>query len=136
MVVCFGLKQIYLEKTKLDTFLILITLFTVNHLAHFFYLRQNFKQRSKVLKISENKHGFITSVSVMLFPAILLFYENLTMLLYSYIILHLFNVSYIIIDIFNNKVKQGKKAYHNKFGIIVTSVACMYVVYRIFLDFS
>jgi len=38
----YGLKSIYKEKYKLKLFKLLITLFAVNHLIHFFFVYQNF----------------------------------------------------------------------------------------------
>ncbi len=135
MIAWFGLKEIYAGKMYLDMFQILITLFAVNHLIHFFYLYQNFKQHALLLKPAENKHGIFTTVCILLVPVILWSCKHVNGVLYSCLLLHLFNVSYIIIDIFNNKIKQGNKAYHNKLGILVTSVACLCVLYRIFSEY-
>jgi len=135
MIGCFGLKQIYLANTTLNIFLILVTLFAVNHLIHFFYVYQNFKHRIMVLKIAENKHGFITYMCILLLPIILWSYKELSVVLYSCIVLHLFNVSYIIIETFLIKVKQGQRAYHNRLGILLTTAACIFVLCRFILEY-
>jgi hypothetical protein len=130
----FGLKQIFLDEKKKDQFRILITLFAVNHLLHFFFVFQTFKHHMMPLNISENLHGFITFISVLIIPVILWSSTKLNRVLYIYIILHLFNVSYFIMETFYNKIKPDKPAYHNQFGIAVTTAACVYILYRIFRE--
>ncbi|WP_317898405.1 hypothetical protein [Aurantibacillus circumpalustris] len=88
------------------------------------------------LNISENKHGFITFICVLLIPIILWIFKSINKILYTIIIIHLFNVSYFIMDTFYNKIKPDKPAYHNQFGIVVTTAACIYVFYRIFREFK
>lgn len=51
MVGYYGLKGMYLDDKKKDTFRILITLFAVNHLIHFFYVFMRFKSHSEALDI-------------------------------------------------------------------------------------
>ena len=132
----FGLKQIYFEKAKLDTFLNLVFIFTINHLIHFFYISQNFKRKSKAIKVSDEKHGIFTFVCITLFPIILWYFKNLNLVLYVYIILHLFNVSYAFMDVLYNKIRvKSERRNHNKLGIIVSTVACIYLVYRVFQEF-
>ena len=136
MIGYFGLKQIYFDETKKNKFRILITLFAVNHLIHFFYVFQNFKHHTMVLKISDNKHGLVTFICIVIIPIILWIVKKLNTVLYICIILHLFNVSYFIIDTFKDKIKPDKPAYHNQFGIAVTSAACIYILYRIFREYK
>jgi hypothetical protein len=62
MIGYFGLKKIYLDEKKKDAFRILITLFAINHLVHFFYVFQNFKHHAWVFSVTENMHGFITFI--------------------------------------------------------------------------
>ena len=45
MIGYFGLKKIYKEDDKKNVFRILITLFAVNHLIHFYFVAQNFKSQ-------------------------------------------------------------------------------------------
>src|ERR1017187_2055862 len=54
MVGYYGLKKIYLDDKKKDSFRILITLFAINHLVHFFYVYQSFKHHSLELSVAEN----------------------------------------------------------------------------------
>jgi hypothetical protein len=134
MIGYYGLSNIYNEQRKKDIFLILITLFAVNHLTHFFYIYQNFKHHTMDLNISDNKHGFITFVFVLAIPVLLWTVKNFSALLYFIVVAHLFNVSYFICETFYNKVKPDKPAYHNQFGILVTCLACFYILYRVFLE--
>jgi hypothetical protein len=131
-----GLKQLYAVHIQWEFFLVLSTLFAVNHVMHFYYLVQNFKQRALVLKVSENRHGCITTICILLFPFVLVFFTHLNTLLYIVIVIHVLNVSYAIMDIFNNKVKQGTNAYHNQLGILITASGCVYVLYRMYCTYS
>jgi len=88
------------------------------------------------LNISENKHGFITFICIQLIPIILWTFKKLNTALYISIILHLFNVSYFIMETFYNKIKPDKPAYHNQFGIAVTTAACIYILYRVFREYK
>jgi hypothetical protein len=136
MIGYLGLKQIYLDNTKKDKLRIFITLFAVNHLVHFFYVFQTFKHHTMGLNISENKHGFTTFICILLIPIILWTFKNLNKALYICIILHLFNVSYFIMETFYNKIKPDKPAYHNQFGIAVTTASCIYILYRVFREYK
>lgn len=134
MVGYYGLKKIYFDDMKKDSFRILITLFAINHLIHFFYVYQNFKHHSLELSIVENLHGFITFIFILIIPFILWNFNNLNRLLYFGIIIHLFNVSYFICKTFLSKVKPEHPAYHNQFGIVVITAACLYILYRIYWE--
>jgi succinate dehydrogenase hydrophobic anchor subunit len=134
MVGYYGLKRIYSDDKKKDSFRILITLFAINHLIHFFYVFQNFKSHTMALNIDENKHGFVTFIFIILIPFILWMSKNLNKLLYFGIILHLFNVSYFIGETFLSKIKPDKPAYHNQFGIVAITAACLYILYRVFRE--
>lgn len=136
MIGYFGLQKIYLDNTKKDKFRVLITLFAVNHLIHFFFVFQTFKHHTMTLDISENKHGFITFICIQLMPILLWTCRNLNKVLYVSIILHLFNVSYFIMETFYTKIKPDKPAYHNQFGIAVTTAACVYILYRVFREYK
>jgi hypothetical protein len=136
MIGYFGLKQIYSDDKKKDQFRVLITLFAFNHLIHFFFVFQTFNLHTMDLNISENKHGFITFMCIQLIPLVLWTFKKLNWMLYLGIILHLFNVSYFIMETFYNKIKPEKPAYHNQFGIVVTTAACLYVLYRVYRDYK
>lgn len=134
MVGYFGLKQIYADDTKKDAFRILITLFAVNHLIHFFFVYQNFKTHAMNLDISDNKHGFVTFICIAVITIALWRFTKLNKVLYSCIILHLFNVSYFIIDTLYHKIKPDIITFHYKFGIFITSSALIYILYRIICE--
>jgi hypothetical protein len=105
--------------------------FATNHLLHFYFVFQNFKSHSITLSIAENIHGFITFISILIIPIILWSFKKLNKVLYFSIILYLFNVSYFINETFLSKVKPDKPAYHNQFGIVVITAACLFVFYRV-----
>jgi hypothetical protein len=131
----FGLKQIYLDKVKFDLFFNLVIIFTINHLIHFLYLTQNFKRKSKTIKISEEKHGIITFVCITLFPVFIWYFKNLSLALYTCIILHLFNVSYAFMDVLYNKIRtRSKITIHNKLGLVATILCWIYIGYKICLE--
>ena len=140
MVGYYGLKEIYSDDKKKDTFRILITLFGFNHLIHFLFLFLTLKSNGVPLDFGEpihvggTLHGFITFIFIILIPFILWTYENLNKLLYFGIILHLFNVSCFIIKTFWGKIKPDHPAYHNQFGIAVITATCIYILYRIFIE--
>ena len=134
MVGYYGLKEIYADDKKRVSFLILITLFTINHLIHFLFLFLRFKNHETTLSIGENLHGFITFMFIVIIPFFLWGYKNLNRLLYFVILLHLFNISYFINKTFLGKVAPGHPAYHNQFGWVVITVACLYILYRVYLE--
>jgi DMSO/TMAO reductase YedYZ heme-binding membrane subunit len=131
MIGYYGLKKIYADEQKKNAFRILMTLFTINHFIHFFYVSLNFKSHDLALHIGENKHGFITFIFILVFPIILWITRKLNKLLYAGILLHLFNVSYFVCETFLSKVQADKPAYHNQLGIVVIGAALLYVLYRI-----
>ena len=135
MVGYYGLKEIYSDDKKKDSFRVLITVFTFNHLIHFLFVFLRFKGHSAPFTIGENLHGFITFIFIILTPFILWTYKNLGKMLYWGIILHLFNVSYFINKTFLGKVNPpDHPAYHNQFGIVIITAACLYILYRVVLE--
>ena len=130
----YGLREIYQDQKKKDAFLVLMTIFLVNHLIHFIYVFLNFKTLSKQLVAEANIHGFITFMLIIIAPIILWSCKNLNRLLYFAIILHLFNVSYFMNITFLSKVKPEDPAYHDQFGIVALSAACLYILYRVFQE--
>ena len=131
MVGYFGLKQIYSNEKNKDTFRILMTLFAFNHIIHFFFVYQNFKSHAMPLDISDNKHGFVTFICIVLMTIALWTFKNLNKMLYISIIFHLFNVSYFIMETLYNKIKPDIITIHYKFGIFITSTAMLYILYRV-----
>lgn len=130
----YGLKKVYHLDSCKEKFRVLITLFTANHLIHFFYVYQNFKSHTMNLSIAENLHGFITFICIIVIPLIIWTSKKLTPLLYTGIILHLFNASYFIMHTFYGKIKPDKPAYHNQLGILVTSLALLYILFRMYKE--
>lgn len=132
----FGLKQIYSDKEKFDIFFNLITILTINHLIHFFYISRNFNRKSLKIKLSQEKRGIITYICITLFPILIWYFKNLNIVLYICIMLHLLNVSYVFILALNTKIRyKSKITIHNRFGIIATIAAWIFVVFRIFVPF-
>lgn len=130
----YGLKQIYSEKEYFDIFFNLITIFTINHLIHFFYISQNFKRKSLKIKLSEEKRGVFTYICITLFPIFIWYFNNLNTVVYICIILHLLNVSHVFVLALNTKIRvKSRITIHNRIGIIATIVAWIFVVYRIFV---
>jgi len=130
-----GLKKIYSDENKKESFLILMTLFTFNHLICLLFVILRFKSHTATLSLVENLHGFITFIFIVLVPLILWKKRNLNKLIYTGIILHLLNISYFIIKTFLGKVKPPEHpAYHNQFGIVIIISACIFILYRVFLE--
>ena len=140
MVGYYGLKEIYRDNKKKDTFRILITLFGINHLIHFLFLYLTSKTNGVPLNLAEpihlggTLHGFITFIFIIILPIILWTTKYLNKLLYFVILLHLFNVSCFIIRTFWGKIKPDHPAYHNQFGIALITAACIYILYRVFRE--
>lgn len=130
----FGLKRIYSEQANFDIFLNLITILTINHLIHFFYISRNFKRKSLKINFSAEKRGIITYICITLFPIFIWYFKNLNVMLYISIILHLLNVSYVFVLALKTKIKYNSKiTIHNRIGIIATIAAWIFVVYRAFI---
>jgi hypothetical protein len=134
MVGYYGLKGIFNHQRMKDSFLILLILFLVNHFIHFVYLYLNFTSHAKQLVAAPNTRGFATFALIILAPIIVWNCKNLNRLLYVAIILHLFNVSYFMNITFLSKVKPEDPAYHDQFGIIAITAACLYILYRVFKE--
>jgi hypothetical protein len=135
MVGYYGLKKIYSEEKKKELFLISITLFTINHQIHLLFVFLRFRSHTATLSIAENLHGFITFIFIIIVPFILWTHKHLTRFLYIGIILHLLNISYFINKTFLGKVKPPvHPAYHNQFGIVVITAACIYIAYRVYQE--
>ena len=132
----FGLKQIYFDKAKFDIFFNLVTILSINHLIHFFYISRNFKRKSLKIKFSQEKRGIFTYICITLFPIFIWYFKNLNAVLYICIILHLLNVSYVFVLALKTKIRyKSKITIHNRFGIIATIAAWIFVVCSIFVSF-
>jgi DMSO/TMAO reductase YedYZ heme-binding membrane subunit len=131
MIGYFGLKTIFNNENKRKIFRILITLFAVNHLIHFYFVSQYFKDQFLELDISHNLHGFITFIFILTLPIILWSTKNLNKLLYFFILLHLFNVTYFISITFYSRVKPEDPAYLHQLGILFMIGTLVYILYRV-----
>ncbi len=141
MVGYYGLKNIYSDDKKKESFLILITLFTCNHLIHLLFVTLNLRSHGKSfdingpIEIGGTIHGIITFSSIVIIPLILWNYQRLSKLLYFVIILYLLNISSFIIKTFLGKIKLPENpAYHNQLGITLISAACIYILYRVYVE--
>lgn len=141
MVGYYGLIEIYADDKKRDSFLILMTLFAFNHLFHLLFVILRFRSHGESfppagpIHIGGTVHGFITFSFIIIIPIILWSYKYLSKLLYAVLILHLFNISCFIIKTFSGKVKPpDHPAYHNQFGVIMIAAACVYILYRVFIE--
>jgi len=131
-----GLKTIFQQEKKKNIFRTLMTLFAVNHLVHFFFVSQYLKDHMVELNISENIHGFITFLLVVLFPILLWASKGLNRVLYIGVILHIFNVTYFISDTFLSRVKPEDPAYLHRIGVLIMIGVALYTLYRMFRERS
>lgn len=136
MIGFYGLKKIFSKPEKKETLQVLMLLFSINHLIHFFFVATNFQNHSMVLSISENLHGFISFIFIILVPIILLRIKRLDSVLYTVILLYLVNTSYFIMQTFYSKITVERPAYHNQFGILVISLTLGYILYRVIREIS
>ena len=134
MVGYYGLKKIYQDQKKKDALVVLTIVFLVNHLIHFVFLYLNHKTLEKHLIVDTNTRGFIAFALIIVAPIILWHCQKLNRLLYFAIILHLFNLSYFMNITFLSKVKPEDPAYHDQFGILAITAACLYILYRVFQE--
>ena len=141
MVGYYGLKKIYADEKKKESFLVLITLFTCNHLIHLLFVILRFRSHGESISlagpvdIGGTLHGIITFASVVIIPFILWKYKYLNKLLYFVIILYLFNISSFIVKTFRGKIKPPEHpAYHNQLGIVLITAACIYILYRVYQE--
>lgn len=136
MVGSFGLKQIFVDENKLNQLRVLLTIFAINHLIHFFFVLQNFHHHAMELSISGNRHGFISFLGILLFTVIVWKVKRLNRALNISLVLHLLNVSYFIMETFYNKIKPDHPAYHNQIGIAITAAGCIFVLSKVVQDFK
>lgn len=141
MVGYYGMKYIYNNEKIKESFLILIILFTCNHLIHLLFVILRFRSHDDSisihgpLEIGGTIHGIITFSSIVIIPFIIWNYKRLSKFLYFVIILHLLNISCFIIKTFLSKVKPPEHpAYHNQFGIAIICAACIYILYRVYVE--
>ncbi len=136
-----GLKKIYADDNKRDLFLVLLTLFSVNHLVHLLFVLLRFRSHGEAIDLHDAVniggilHGLITFAFIIVMPFVIWHYKRLHKLLYFAIIFHLFNISCFIVKTFLSKIKPpDQPAYHNQFGIVVITAACFYILYSIYRE--
>ncbi|MBI1288750.1 MAG: hypothetical protein GC178_14375 [Flavobacteriales bacterium] len=141
MVGYYGLRKIYGDEKKKESFLVLLTLFTCNHLIHLLFVILRFRSHGESLglggpvTLGGMLHGAITFASIIVVPFILWNYKHLSRLLYGSIILYLLNISSFIVKTFFDKVAPPEHpAYHNQLGIALIIAGCMYVLYRTYIE--
>ncbi len=130
----YGLIKGYQDNKKKEIFQVLILLFSINHFIHLFFVIINFNHHSLDLKISDNIHGFVTFIFLIIIPIIVWFRKSPTKIFYTIIILHLLNVTYFIIKTFESKITPERPAYHNQFGILILCLAWLYIIFRIIVE--
>jgi hypothetical protein len=137
----YGLKSIFADDRKRNSFLILMTLFSFNHIIHLLFVILRFRSHGESItfagpmEIGGALHGFITFSFIVIMPFILWSYKHLNKFLYAVTIFHLLNISCFIVKTFLGKVKPpDHPAYHNQFGAVAISVACVYILYRVYKE--
>lgn len=137
----YGLKKIYSDEKKKESFLILISLFACNHLIHLLFVMLNLSSHGKSIdikgpmEIGGSIHGIITFTSILIIPLLLWNYQRLSKALYFVILLYLLNISSFIIKTFLGKINLPEHpAYHNQLGIALISAACIYILYRVYVE--
>lgn len=141
MVGYYGLKRIYSDEKKKETFLLLITLFTCNHLIHLLFVILRFRSHGESISLNGGieiggiLHGVITFASIVIIPIILWSSKFLNKLLSFIIIIYLLNISSFIVKTFLGKVNLPEHpAYHNQLGIVVITGACVYILFRVYIE--
>lgn len=136
MVGYYGLKNIYSNTKIKQRFQLLITLFSVNHFIHLFFVSRNFETAGTAeLRMVDNIHGAIIFASLILVPIIVLSVKKLNLILYVLLIAHLFNVTYFMIMTFHSRYKPGvDESYLHRIGNLIMILACIYVLYGAFKE--
>lgn len=131
----YGLTNIYKEESKLKFFRLMITLFTINHLIHFFFVYQNFNWHKMDLNVYDNLHGFITFISLIIIPIVVYRLNRLSKVFYYLLLVYFFNVTYFIGISFYGRYKPGiDEAYLHRIGILIMIFALLYVIFRVFAE--
>jgi membrane-associated HD superfamily phosphohydrolase len=141
MVGYYGLKKIYGDERLKDAFLILITLFSINHLIHLLFVLLRFNSHNESIlfggpiSIGGAVHGVLTFALIIIVPILLWRFKQLNNFLYTVVILHLLNSSSFIIKTFLGKIKPPvDPAYHNQLGVVVLTAACLFILFRVYVE--
>ncbi len=135
MIGYYGLKGIYTKEKKRNQLRILLSLFAVNHIMHFYFVYQNFESQIVELDLSQNLHGIVTMVFILLVPIILWMSKKLNGLLYFGLIFHLLNVTYFIAHTFYGRYNSEDPAYLHRIGVLIMMAASIYMLYSAFKEF-
>ena len=131
----WGLEPIYRSRIQFDTFLTIVNILTINHLIHFFYISRNFKRQSLKIKFKQEKRGIFTYICITAFPLFVWYFTELNIEVYLFIVLHLYNASYVFAMALYSKITVNAKiTIHNKLGMIVTTAAWIFMMYRICIE--
>jgi|688.fasta_scaffold24802_5 hypothetical protein len=125
-----GFERIRGVASRWDALRVLITLFAVGHVVHLAFVALNFHHHGLVLSMVEQLHGTITFVFLLAAPVALWSVREPKPWWNILLIIHLINVSFFIMKTFYSKITPDRPAYHNQLGIVVTSAAIVYVLYR------
>lgn len=141
MLAYWGTKKIYTNTKTKDTFLVLITLFSVNQIIHLLFVFLLFKNYGKSItfdgpiEIGGPVHGLITFATIATIPFILWRIKSLTNLSYLILIIHLFNATIFIVKTFLGKINlPAHPAYHNQFGVLMLSLVWIFIIIRIIVE--
>ncbi len=143
MVAYWGLNKIYDDKQKKEKFILILTLFSFNHVIHLLYVILLFNFHGKSLnfdlpfEIGGTLHGVMSFILIVIMPFILWKSKSLNQILKFTIILYLINTSVFMIKTFMSKIKLPEHpAYHNQLGIVVLSLMCLLVLFKVILEFK
>jgi membrane-associated HD superfamily phosphohydrolase len=141
MVGYYGLKKIYGDEKLKDSFLILLTLFSINHLIHLLFVLLRFNSHNESIlfggpiSIGGAVHGVLTFALIIIVPILLWKFKQLNNYLYLITIVHLLNSSSFIIKTFLGKIKPPvDPAYHNQLGVVVLTAACLFILFRVYVE--
>lgn len=130
-----GFRKIHFDQVLKDAFQVLITLFAVNHVVHLYFILRNFRHHQLELSLVEHLHGVFTFACVLTVPFVLWWFWRSRSWWDLVLVIHLINASYFIMKTFHSKIKPDHPAYHNQFGIVLTSAAIVYVLYRLVREY-
>lgn len=130
----FGLKSIYQDAAKKDSFRILASLFAINHCIHLFFVFNNFQTQHLDYELKMDLHPFFTFVSLLILPLILWFSKRLNAFLYFAVLLHFFNVTYLISQLFQGRYKPVDPAYTHRIGVVIMIASLLYILFRVYKE--
>lgn len=141
MLAYLGARKIYANTKTKETFLVLITLFSVNQIIHLLFVFLLFNNYGKSItfdgpiEIGGPLHGFITFFTIASIPFIIWRIKNINNLNYSILILYLFNITGFIVKTFLGKINfPSHPAYHNQFGVLMLSLVWIFIIIRIIVE--